>query len=118
MAVSGQDDVDLIRRHRYESVERVERHLDQQVDLLRPVSKYVHGLSLTELTTPAARMHFCRELNTVEWCDDVNPINGRPRDPYPIGHVKFRALGLDAGLSDVDGFLEGSTIERELNGGG
>ena len=92
MTISGQDHVDLVRRHRYKRVEWVERHLDQQVDLLRYISKRVQRFPLAKLAAPAARVHFCRELNAVEWSDDVDPINRRPRDAHPIGHMKSPAF--------------------------
>lgn len=92
MTISWQDHVDLIRRYRYESVERVECHLDQQVDLPGYVSKRVQRFPLPKLAAPAARIHLCRELNAVKWSDDVDPINRRPRDAHPIGHMKSRAL--------------------------
>ncbi len=92
MTISGQDHVDLIGRHRYERIERVERHLDQQIDLLGYVSKRVQRFPLSKLAASAARIHLGRELNTVEWSDDVDPINGRPRDAHPVGHMKSRAL--------------------------
>ena len=93
-------------------------HLDEQFDLIRRLSKGVQRLPLAEYASAAARIRFRGKLDAVKRRDDVNPVDRGLGHAHAVGRVESGALGLDPGLADVDRFLDGPPIERQLNGAG
>ena len=115
-ATSRQHKLHLIRRHCYESVERVEAHFNEQVDLIGCALQDVGRILLGEHATAATCVHFRSELDAVERRDDVYPIDRRLRDTHAIGRVEAGALGFDARLADVNCLFDGTTVQPQLNG--
>ena len=111
-----QDDLRLIQRHATNVLRGWKLISMTQVDLIR--------LRLEERPRPPAvrtagrpaGVRFRCDLDAVKRRDHVDPVDRRLCDSHAVGHMEPGALRLDARLPDVDRFLDGPSIERELHG--